>query len=197
MIMPEAKAKRSRALKPARKVQPAPLTVSIPSLIHASRDQQFGEMIALMHAMFGRLQTIRRFLAKALGLSSSEFAIVITLQRNPESGLRIRSIAEELHVAAANVTATVTKLERSGWVIKGPDRQDSRAVSIQLSRKAKEKMIAFASMLHSVNDIWFEGTTSPEFNAVVTLFRRLIDQYPPAIEAAKSLDRRAKHDRLS
>lgn len=190
--MPQAKPRKSHRTKRTSKTRSAHLTVSIPSLIHAGRDHQFGEMIALMYATLGRLQTIRRFLAMALGLSSSEFAIVITLQRAPATGLRIRNIADELHVAAANVTATVAKLEREGWVIKGPDELDSRAVLIQLSPKAKERMDAFADMLHSVNDIWFEGTTSAEFKAVLSFFRRLIDQYSPALDAARNYGRRAR-----
>ena len=190
-MMPQVKARRSRKVKSAGKMQHAHLTVSIPSLIHAGRDRQFGEMIALMYAMLGRLQTIRRFLAKALDLSSSEFAVVITLHRANADGLRIRGIADELHVAAANVTATVTRLERSGWVTKGPDERDSRAVSIRLSRKAKERMDAFADTLHAVNDVWFEGTSSSEFKAVVALFRRLIDRYGPTVDVARKIGRKS------
>lgn len=171
----------------------AHLTVTIPSLVHSGRDKDFGEMIALMYATLGRLQTMRRHLANALGLNASEFAVVITLLRAAkDGGLRIRSIADELHVAAANITATVAKLERSGWIAKKPDPKDNRAISIQLTRHARGKMQSFADALHSVNDVWFQDTTNHEFRAIVAFFKHLIQRYPTAVGIARGLRGRFK-----
>jgi DNA-binding MarR family transcriptional regulator len=182
--------KRKRAPKPAE----SSLTVTIPSLIRSGRDADFGEMISLMYAALGRLQTMRRTLAKSLGLSASEFAVIITLLRAQEgSGLRIRRIADELHVAAANVTVTVVKLEKMGWVAKTPDPKDSRAVAINLTPQARARLRAFANGLHQVNDIWFQGTTQQEFDAVFSFFRHLIYHYPPALNMARELARTARH----
>lgn len=169
------------------------LTVTIPSLVHSGRDHDFGEMIALMYATLGRLQTMRRHLASAVDLNASEFAVVMTLLRaTKDGGLRVRSIADELHVAAANVTATVAKLERSGWIAKKPDLRDNRAISIQLTRLARNKMQSFADGLHSVNDIWFQDTSDQEFRAVVTFFKNLIRRYPAAVGLARGLRGRLK-----
>lgn len=185
-------------MKPAKSrsrghISASHLTVTIPSLVRSGQDRNFGEMIALMYATLGRLQTMRRHLASALGLNASEFAVVITLQRTAkDGGLRVRSIADELHVAAANVTATVAKLERAGWVTKGHDPDDNRAISIQLTRHARAKMNAFADVLHSVNDVWFEDTTEKEFRAVVSFFKHLIGRYPAAVGLARGLRRKLK-----
>jgi DNA-binding MarR family transcriptional regulator len=189
-----AKLHRTRKVEGKRSAQSGHLTVTIPSLIHQGRDEDFGEMIALMYATLGRLQTLRRFLAHSLGLSSSEFAVVITLLRASHgTGMRIRRIADELYVAAANVTATVVKLERMGWVTKKPDDSDSRAVSIQLTQKARAKLNGFAGTLNSVNNIWFQGTTAGEFKAVVTFFKHLIEHYGPALHVARENARRSGH----
>jgi DNA-binding MarR family transcriptional regulator len=150
-------------------------------------------MIALMYATLGRLQTMRRHLANALDLNASEFAVVMTLLRAvKEGGLRVRAIADELHVAAANVTATVAKLERSGWIVKKPDHTDNRAISIQLTRHARNKLESFADGLHSVNDVWFQDITNYEFRAVVTFFKNLIRRYPAAVGLARGLRGRLK-----
>jgi DNA-binding MarR family transcriptional regulator len=136
---------------------------------------------------------MRRHLAESLGLNGSEFAVVITLLRTAKKkGLRVRSIADELHVAAANVTATVARLERSGWVIKRPDPEDSRAISIQLTAIAQARMNAFADALQSVNDIWFQDTTKGEFRAVVSFFKHLIERYPAALAVARELRRKSR-----
>lgn len=172
-----------------RRISSTNLTVTIPSLIRSGRDSDFGEMISLMYAALPRLQTIRRTLAQSLDLSSSEFAVIITLLRAEDrAGLRIRRIADELHVAAANVTATVVKLERMGWVAKTPDPKDNRAVAISLTQKARSKLDAFAENLHYVNDVWFQGTTRDEFKAVVSFLRHIINRYQPALNAARELN---------
>jgi len=184
--------KKSKS-KERKRAGTAHLTVTIPSLVHSGRDQDFGEMIALMYATLGRLQTMRRHLANALDLNASEFAVVITLLRtSKDGGLRVRSIADELHVAAANVTATVAKLERSGWISKKPDPKDNRAISIQLTRHARGKMQSFADALHSVNDVWFQDTTDQEFRAIVVFFKHLIRRYPAAVAIARGLRSRLK-----
>jgi DNA-binding MarR family transcriptional regulator len=166
------------------------LTVTIPSLITSGRDTDFGELISLMYAALPRLQTMRRTLARTLDLSSSEFAVIITLFRAEDrAGLRIRRIADELHVAAANVTATVVQLEKAGWVAKTPDPKDSRAVAISLTQQARTRLSAFAESLHDVNDVWFRGTTREEFKAVVSFLRHLIYRHQSALTAAKELPR--------
>src|SRR5262249_58156919 len=120
----------------------------------------------------GRLQTMRRTLAQALGLSSSEVAVIITLLRLDDgSGLRIRRIADELYVAAANVTVTVLKLEKGGWVAKTPDPLDSRAVAIKLTPQARTRLGEFAVNLHFVNDLWFRGTTRKQLEPAASFFR--------------------------
>jgi DNA-binding MarR family transcriptional regulator len=159
----------------------------------AGRDAEFGDMIALMYAALARFHTMRRMLAKSLQLSSAEFAVIITLYRAREKhGLRVRQIADELFVAATNVTATITNLERAGWVLKSPDPRDSRAVAIQLAPKAKQRLNRFAARLLWVNDLWFQGTTKNEFTAVLTFLRHVIAQYPPAIDAARELVQQSK-----
>jgi DNA-binding MarR family transcriptional regulator len=151
-----------------------------------------------MYAALGRLQTMRRTLAQALGLSSSEFAVIITLLRAEQgTGLRIRRIADELYIAAANVTFTVLKLEKMGWVAKTADPIDSRAVAIKLTSHARARLSAFADNLHFVNDQWFRGTTRKEFEAVVSFFRHLIDHYQPALDAARELARTAQYTSLN
>jgi hypothetical protein len=86
-------------------------------------------MISLLYAALPRLQRMRRTLARTLNLNSSEFAVIISLLRAEDrTGLRIRRVADELHVASTQVTATIVKLERMGWLDRTSDPKDNRAV---------------------------------------------------------------------
>lgn len=171
------------------------LTVTIPGLVRSGQDVDFRDMISVMYGALGRLHTMRRTLAEGLGLGSAEFAVVLTLLRLENTGgVRIRRIADDLYIAAANITATVGRLEQMQWVVKTSDPKDSRALAVRLTPQARARLTAFASELHFINDIWFEGTTAGELKAVIAFFRRLIDHYEPALAAARSLMRSATTD---
>ncbi|MGE3150210.1 MAG: MarR family winged helix-turn-helix transcriptional regulator [Pseudorhodoplanes sp.] len=183
------KAKRAARIpsSPRRRRTANPhLTITLPDLVRSGEDIDFREMISLMYATLGRLQTMRRTLAHSLGLGSAEFAVVMALLRIEDvSGVSIRRIADDLYVAAANVTVTISKLEEMGWVIKSSDPTDSRALAIRLTPAARQRLSAFADRLHFVNDVWFQGTTRTELKAVVSFFRNLISQYEPALSVAR------------
>lgn len=179
--------KPTRSRRQSKSSRP-PLTVTIPGLVQSGRDADFREMVGLMYAALGRLQTMRRTLARSMGLSSAEFAVVMAVRRlENESGVRIRRIADDLYVAAANVTATVGRLEESGWVVKTSDPTDSRALGVRLSKRARNRVNALLQELHFVNDVWFRGTTGEELQAIISFYRRLIAQYRAALNKAREL----------
>lgn len=174
----------------ARKGSRSSLTITIPGLVQSGQDADFREMISVMYGALGRLQTMRRTLAESLGLGSAEFAVVMTLLRlESTGGVRIRRIADDLYVAAANITATVGRLEETQWVVKTSDPNDSRALAVRLTPQSRERLHQFTEQLHFVNDVWFEGTNVSDLKSVILFFHRLIDRYEPALAAARSIAR--------
>jgi DNA-binding MarR family transcriptional regulator len=188
--MPKAKSTRRGSTKERRHTGNPPLTITLPALVQSGRDADFREMISLLYAALGRLQAMRRTLAESLDLGGAEFAVVIALFRiDSKPGVSIRSIADHLYVAAANVAVTVSKLEQMGWVAKTSNPTDSRALAIRLTSQARRRLNAYADRLRLVNDAWFWGTTEAECRAVISFFRHLIDQYEPALNIARELTR--------
>jgi len=166
----------------------AALTVTVPGLVQSGDDADFRELISLMYAAIGRLTVMRRALAQSLELSSAQFAVVLSLLRlGPLGGVKIRDIADDLSVEAANVTVTVAGLETLGWVVKTSDPKDSRALAIQLTADARKRMEVFSGRLHLVNDRWFQGTSRDDLTTVIAFFRRLIARYGSALHAAGEL----------
>ncbi|NKB59949.1 MAG: MarR family transcriptional regulator [Alphaproteobacteria bacterium] len=164
------------------------LTVSHKELVIDGDDRDFRELIALFSAATGRMQSMRRELAKALGVSVAEFSVLTALMHlERKESVRVRSIAEHLHVAAAHVTATIKQLTQSGWVIKSIDSNDGRAVSLRLTTKAQEKLTNFAPLLCAVNDRWFAGMSRAELLVVTEFMRRLVNQYDGAMAKAKDM----------
>ena len=168
-------------------------TVSLPNLLVDGSDAEFRELIALLYATSGRLQAMRRELAKALSVSIAEFSVLTALMylEQHETRIRVRTVADHLRVSGAQVTAIVRKLGSNGWVDKKTDPDDSRAVSLSLTSGARKKLATFAPFLRAVNDRWFDGMTRREFEAVGKFLQRIVRQYDGA--NAKALD--LQHDR--
>ena len=157
-------------------------TVSLAALLDGESDAEFRELIALLYATSGRLQAMRRDLAKALGVSVAEFSLLTGLMylERQQDRIRIRTVADHLRVSGAQVTTIIGKLQSGGWVDKSSDPEDSRAVSLTLTDKTRERLSAFAPFLRDVNDRWFAGTGKEEVDAVRTFLHRLIRQYESA-----------------
>ena len=88
-------------------------TVSLAALLDGESDAEFRELIALLYATSGRLQAMRRDLAKALGVSVAEFSVLTGLMylERQQDRIRIRTVADHLRVSGAQVTAIVGKLQ--------------------------------------------------------------------------------------
>ena len=168
--------------------EPSRLTITNQELVVDGSDHEFRELLALLSAATGRMQSMRRELAKALGVSVAEFSVLTALMHLERKGsVRVRTIAEHLHVAGAHVTATIKRLSQLGWVTKSVDFNDSRAVSLRLTTKGLGKLTSFASVLCAVNDCWFAGMSRAEMLIASEFLRRLVNQYDSAMTKAKDM----------
>ena len=173
----------------ASRPKPAELTTSLTELLDQGSDAEFRELIALLYATSGRLQAMRRDLAKALGVSVAEFSVLTGLMvlERQEKSVRVRTVADHLRVSAPQVTALVGKLQAGGWLQKETDPDDSRAVSLTLTDKTRQRLSDFAPYLREINDRWFAGAPKQEVAAVRVFLRRLVRQYDSASLKARDM----------
>ncbi|TGQ77298.1 MULTISPECIES: MarR family winged helix-turn-helix transcriptional regulator [unclassified Mesorhizobium] len=163
-------------------------TLTLPELLEGGDSQEFRHMMALLFASVSRLQSMRRALAGELGVSSTEFAVIMALYHiEGESGVRIKQIADYLHSAGANVTATVGRLQSEGWVTKVEDSEDSRAMLVKLTRKSRNTLDKSMPSISAINDVWFKGLRKDDVRVVTQFLERLIEQYGAAAAVANNL----------
>jgi len=147
----------------------------------AAQQAELRKMFVLLYASIGRLQSLRRLLGHKVGLDTSEFSVIMalnSLQSRPD--IRIRDIADQMYAAPANVTATLGKLQRKGWVLKTASNKDSRAVSVRLTERARARLERLRTDLLAVNDAWFENVEIEDIQTVSEVFDNLIRLYPRA-----------------
>ena len=183
--------KRSSAVKSAPKSgsrgSAKNLTVSLPELLVDGSDLKFRELVADLFAAAAGMLALRRALATAVGLSAAEYAILLATWHLQKKGpVGINTLAGQLHVAAANVTAEVGKLVTKDILDKQPHPKDSRAVLIRLTADGTAILHELTPLLRRINDRLFSGNRARDMDAVANFLRHIADETPNSIHLAKS-----------
>jgi DNA-binding MarR family transcriptional regulator len=164
-------------------------TISIATMVRDGDDAAFREFLSLLYAATSRLQAMRRELARSLGLGATDLSVILTIYTSGNSqGLRVKYIADNLHVAAANITASVNNLEKDRWIKKTNDKRDNRAILVSLTAEGQKRVDQFTDKLRNVNDIWFKDISEAERDHVKQFLHRIINQYDNAFHAARMVD---------
>ena len=145
----------------------------------------FRDVVMLLYATTGRLQRLKRLVASTVDLNSAEYSIVAALYRlEPNSGIRVRDIAQYLHMAPENVTTAVGQLVKTKWVVKTIDQSDARAVTLTLHRSARQRIDRLTEELVEVNDAWFRDMAPQEIQRLSGYLERLLDGFDSAYQRA-------------
>ena len=169
------------------------LTVTLPELLVDGSDLKFRELVADLFAAAAGMLALRRALAASLDLSAAEFAILLaTWQQERKGEVGITSLAREVHVAAANVTAEVGRLVRKGILDKRPHPRDTRAVLIKLTDKGHAILALLTPVLRAVNDRLFAGNSARGINVLGDFLRHVADETPYSISVAKTFGTRGR-----
>lgn len=171
------------------------LTVSLPELLVGGSDVRFRELIADLFAAAAGMLALRRALATSVGLSAAEYAILLATWHLQKKGpVGINTLAGQLHVAAANVTAEVGKLVKKGILDKQPHPRDTRSVLIQLTAEGNAILGELTPLLRRINDRLFSGVSANGIEAVASFLHHIADETPNSIRLAKSFKFDGKRD---
>jgi DNA-binding MarR family transcriptional regulator len=143
--------------------------------------------MADMYAAMSLLRLLRQEIASALSLSSAEYSVLLAvwyLER--DNDMTLRAIADHLHVAAAYVTAEVTRLVDKGLLTKNPDPVDRRAVGVELTAASRQLLSRLAPMLRDINDPLLAGISFRDLDTVHRFFRGVISHGYDAISVART-----------
>jgi DNA-binding MarR family transcriptional regulator len=144
-----------------------PLTVSHSALLQGGTDLAFRETLYLMFLSFGRLQVCREAFGRALGLTGSQYAVLIgTAYRQGGDGVSIRALAEHIQLAPTHVTTEVGRLIRKGLLVKKVNTQDRRGVLVRLSARGEAEIARVTPLVRQINDLLFASISRAEFAAV-------------------------------
>lgn len=152
-----------------------PLTVSRPELLLEGSDRAFRELIHGTLAFAAQCQEIRNGFGSYIGLSGSQYTILITIDHNcdREGGIGVNQVAEQLHLSGAFVTMEINKLVAKGLVEKTVNPEDRRRVLLRSTPEGGELLAKLSVIQQPVNDVLFDCLSQKEFKVLRDLMSRL------------------------
>ncbi len=146
------------------------------------QDAEFRDFIADLFAMSAGMQSLRRAIARRIGLGGTELGILLSVGRlAPHGAVNVRQVADHLHVAATHITTEVNTLVAKGLLEKQASEQDSRAVELSVTTAGADLLASIGPNLQMINEALFDHP-SPEAIADQRLFfQRILAGLPEAL----------------
>lgn len=182
--MREQGSRRSRAVATAKPEATfvLPATVSHDALLEPDGDAAFRQVLYLMVTAFGRLQTCRDAFGRSVGLTGSQFAVLIgTAYTQGETGVTIGRLAEHVQLAATHVTTEVGRLCRRGLLQKRNNPDDRRSVLVRLTARGEQRLLELSPFVRGVNDLLFDGIDRDQFLQVGGFLARFVKNTENAV----------------
>ena len=160
-----------------------PSTVSQNSLLVGGSDREFRTLVHDMLAFASAIQDVRNRLGQLIGLSGTQYTIVMAIARLSEDGaeIGINQIAEHLHLSGAFVTIEVNKLVLAGLVEKRPNPDDRRRVVLTITQQARRRVLELSRVQVPANDALFAGLSATEFRALQGVMSKLVRNGEPTL----------------
>ncbi|MFC1658537.1 MarR family winged helix-turn-helix transcriptional regulator [Candidatus Omnitrophota bacterium] len=101
---------------------------------------------------------------------------MVTLMRIYEKkNTRVGILSKEMHVSAPTITGVVDRLLRSGYLRRIPDKQDRRAVNVELTDKGRRLA---ENLFSEINQRWYKilkNLTDEERENYLRILRRIVE----------------------
>ncbi|WP_423965482.1 MarR family winged helix-turn-helix transcriptional regulator [Bradyrhizobium sp.] len=162
-------------------------TVSRSELLVGSSDETFRQFVHDTLAFAARLQDIRNQLGEVIGLSGTQYTVLIAIAHLGATAEKIgvNLVADHLHFSGAFITIEISKLVAAGLVEKETDPEDRRRVVLTITAKARALLNALAPVQRPANDMLFSCLSAQDFKK---LRRIMSDLVQTADQAIKLLD---------
>jgi DNA-binding MarR family transcriptional regulator len=172
---PKSGAASARAASRRAAGHEPPLTITLPAFVDAGGDGAFRQTVYLMIVAFDRLQSCREAFGRDMGLTGSQFAVLIGTQHTQGAdGTSIRALAEHVQLASTHVTTEVGRLIRLGLLAKQPNQMDRRGVLVSLSPAGERRLARLTPFLQAVNNILFRDISRRELDGFVQVLTTFV-----------------------
>jgi DNA-binding MarR family transcriptional regulator len=113
-------------------------------------------------------------------ISQFEYLVLSALSMAPERTLRMSLLADYTASTLSRLSNVITRLERRGWVRRGPDPADGRASLAGLTDDGWDKVVASApAHVDEVRRLLFDPLTRSQQHQLGQIARRILNAIDP------------------
>lgn len=153
-----------------------PVTVTRKPLLRGGSDREFRRFVHGLLAFTARLHAIRNGLAALIGLSGTQYTILISIAHlEQDNDLSVGKIAEHLHISEAFVTIETGRLAKKGLVTKRANNHDRRRVHLNITPNGRELLSKLAPTQSRINDHLFGALRRRDFERFLELLPALLE----------------------
>ncbi len=146
------------------------------------QDAEFRDFIADLFAMSAGMQSLRRAIARRIGLGGAELGILLSVGRlAPQGAVNVRQVADHLHVASTHITTEVNTLVAKGLLEKQASEQDSRAVELSVTTTGAELLASIGPNLQMINEALFDHPSPKAIAEQRRFLQRILAGLPEAL----------------
>ncbi len=110
----------------------------------------------LVHDVSRMRRTLFDQAMKPLGITRSQWWVLMQLSRHPRYGMLQTELARDLDVGKVTVGGLIDRLETAGYVRRVPDRVDRRAKRVHVTDRGREILDQMVSVGKGLNEIILE-----------------------------------------
>lgn len=152
-----------------------PLTATSSILVSGGSDHSLRRLLYDFFTVSARLETMKRYLGKRLGLTGPQYTIMMAVaELQGEIGVSVGRVGEYLHVTGTFVTIESGKLLRKGFMEKHSDLHDGRLSLLFLAPKGVKALRSLFPELQQINDVFFELNSHAEFERLCKTLEKLV-----------------------
>lgn len=153
-----------------------------PAASAPSLEPEIQDFMTDLFAAAAAMTSIRRAIARRAGVGSTELAILLAVPRLMSDGpVSVRLVAQQLHLAASNITAEVGNLVEAGLLQKIANPNDSRAVQLTITADGQKFLASLTPLINEMNAVMFKSLPRSLLVQHGEFYRGIVSRTPPTL----------------
>lgn len=138
------------------------------------------EVIARLRLCSAHLERAIVAALRPFGLSLGEFDVLNTLRRRgDERGTNPTDLAQSALITSGAMTSRLDRLERAGYIERGPDPGDRRGVLVRLTEHGERLATESLDAVLAANEVFLEPLSRRERGSVAAALKQLLLRSEP------------------
>jgi DNA-binding MarR family transcriptional regulator len=152
-----------------------PLTVTRRALLTRGSDVDFRRLIYRLLLVEERLRRARDHLGRQAGLSGPQYTMLVTIAYlQGATGISVQSLARNLRVTSAFITAESRLLIERGLLAKRTNPHDSRSTLLSVTASGRRRIDKLVPELRTINNAFFAHVSARSFRDAMRFLEQLI-----------------------